>query len=274
MRKWSGLAALAAAMVLSQAARAADNRLTREEQSAGWKLLFDGRTYAGWRDPTRLHPPGDSFVIEDGCLKAVAHPRIVEDLFTRDAFRDFDLAFDWKISPAGNSGVKYLIQDRVFIPEGRAPDSRVRFEDRVKAALLAPRVARPDKGQDYVIGFEYQLTDDATNPDARSNGPKHRTAALYDVAAPSKDATRPVGTFNHSVIVVKGGRVKHYLNGEVVVETSLKSPDVAASMQQRWGTDSPVYGLLVNQPRERCPISLQNHGDEAWFKNLKIRILK
>jgi hypothetical protein len=269
MRKWSGLAALAAAVVLSQAARAADNQLTPEEKSAGWKLLFDGRSYAGWRDPTKLDPPGDSFTIEDGCLKAVANPRIVEDLFTRLTFRNFELQFDWKISPAGNSGVKYRIQDHLFIPEGR-----VRFEDRVKAALLAPRVPRPVKGQDYVIGFEYQLTDDATNPDARYNGPKHRTAALYDVAAPAKDATRPVGEFNHSLLVVKDGRVEHWLNGDKVVDASLKSPEVAASMQKRWGTDSPVYKLLVDQPRARCPISLQNHGDEAWFKNVKIRILK
>jgi hypothetical protein len=269
MRRWFGLAALAAAAVLSQAALAADNQLTPEEKSAGWKLLFDGSTFAGWRDPTRLHPPGDSFLIEDGCLKAVRNPKIGEDLFTREAFRDFDLAFDWKISPAGNSGVKYLIQEHLFIPDGRE-----KFEDRVKAALLAPRVPRPAKGQDYVIGFEYQITDDATNPDARANGPKHQTAALYDVAAPTKAATLPVGEFNHSVIVVKGGLVKHYLNGELVVETSLKSPEVAASMEKRWGKDSPVYGLLVNQPRARCPISLQNHGDEAWFKNIKIRILK
>jgi hypothetical protein len=269
MRTWSGLAALAAAMVLSQAAPAAENQLTKEEKSAGWRLLFDGHTFAGWRDPTRLRPPGDSFVIEDGCLKAVAHPRIVEDLFTRQTFQDFELAFDWKISPAGNSGVKYRIQDHVFIPQGRE-----RWEDRVAAALRAPLPPRPEKGQDYVIGFEYQLTDDVTNPDARDNGPKHQTAAVYDVVAPSRNLTRPVGEFNHSRLVVKGDHVEHWLNGEKVVETSLKSPDVAASMKKRWGPDSPVYDLLVRQPRARCLISLQNHGDETWFKNLKIRVLK
>ncbi len=269
MRKWFGLAALATATVLSQAARAADNRLTPEEKAAGWKLLFDGRTLTAFRDPTKLDPPGDSFVIEDGCLKAVRSPKIGEDLFTNEEFGDFELAFDWKISPAGNSGVKYLIQDHLFVSGGKG-----RFEDHVNAALLAPRRPRPEKGSDYVIGFEYQLTDDATNRDARANGPKHQTAALYDVVGPSKQLTRPVGEFNHSVIVVKDGRVKHYLNGELVVDAFLKSPEVAASMEKRWGEDTPAYRLLVNQPRARCPISLQNHGDEAWFKNIKIRVLK
>jgi hypothetical protein len=45
-------------------------------------------------------------------------------------------------------------------------------------------------------------------------------------------------------------------------------------MAKRWGAASPVYNLLVNQPRKRCPISLQNHGDNAWFKNVKIRKLR
>ena len=131
MRKWSGLAALAAAMVLSQAARAADNRLTREEQSAGWKLLFDGRTYAGWRDPTRLHPPGDSFVIEDGCLKAVANPRIREDLMTAATFRDFELVFDWRIAPGANTGLKYLIQRLVFLDHDKPAPGIHSFEESV-----------------------------------------------------------------------------------------------------------------------------------------------
>ena len=78
-------------------------------------------------------PPGDAFTIEDGCLKAVPHPRITEDLFTTDVFADFELFFDWKISPGGNSGVKFRIQDRVFLPAGKG-----KFEDRVNAALRGP----------------------------------------------------------------------------------------------------------------------------------------
>ena len=255
-------------VLAAMCAMAADNELTPQEKTAGWRLLFDGRSFQGWQDPAKRNPPGDSFVIEDGCLKAVPHPKIVEDLFTRDSFRDFELELDWKISPRGNSGVKYRIQDHLYVPGGAG-----KFEDHVKAAFEA-RLPRPERGQDYVVGFEYQITDNMQNSDARMHGPKHQTAALYDVAPPEKDVTRPVGEFNHLRLVVRGDRVEHWLNGEKVLETSLKSPEVAAAMAARWGTDSPVYKLLVEQPRVSCPISLQNHDDAAWFKNIKLRELK
>jgi hypothetical protein len=64
------------------------------------------------------------------------------------------------------------------------------------------------------------------------------------------------------------------MNGEKVVDASLDSPAVAAAMAKHRGTASPVYDLLVNPPKTRCPISLQNHNDDAWFKNIKIRELK
>src|SRR3984893_17076555 len=140
---------------------AADNQLTAQEKAAGWRLLFDGKTYAGWEDPTRKSPAGDSFTIEDGCLKPTPHPRIEEDLFTSDSFRDFELLFDWKISPGGNSGVKYRIQDRIILlGEGAS-----KFEDLVALSFKNRTTTRPSKGQEYVVGFEYQITDNATNKD-------------------------------------------------------------------------------------------------------------
>ncbi|HEY2012533.1 MAG TPA: DUF1080 domain-containing protein [Bryobacteraceae bacterium] len=263
------IGAFACAALLSTGVRAADNQLSAQEKSAGWKLLFDGKTYAGWEDPTRKSPPGDSFTIEDGCLKSTSHPKIDEDLFTRDTYGDFELEWDWKISPGGNSGVKYRIQDRVFLLDEKLP----RFEDRVNASLKNRRKDRPSKDQEYVIGFEYQITDNATNSDAQHNGPLHRTAALYDMFAATKDVTRPVGEFNHSRLVVKGDHIEHWLNGEKVVDASLKAPEVERAVAKRWGKESPVYDLLVKQPRKRCQISLQNHDDVCWFKNIRIKTL-
>jgi hypothetical protein len=252
--------ASAAALLLLGAAHAADHP---------WQSLFDGKTFSGWEDPTLRTPRGDSFTIEDGCLKATAHPRITEDLFTKETFSDFELEFDWKISPAGNSGVKYRIQDRVFLLDEHLP----RFEDQVNAALKNRRSDRPAKGQEYVIGFEYQMVDNSSNSDARRGGALHQAGALYDMFEPLKDATKPVGEFNHSRIVVKGDHTEHWMNGVKVVDASLKAPEVARNTAKRWGEGSPVYNLLVNQPRKSCQISLQNHGNDAWFKNIRIRRL-
>jgi 3-keto-disaccharide hydrolase len=249
--------------------RADDNQLTPEEKKAGWILLFDGRSFDNWEDPTRKSPPGDSFSIEDGCLKATAHPKFEEDLFSTRTWGDFDLQWDWKIAPRGNSGLKYRIQDRIWVVGQTAP----RFEDKVNAAMRNRPTARPDRGQDYVIGFEYQMTDDGANSDCLHSGPRHCTAALYDNFAAVDTAPRPVGEFNHSELVVRGKHVEHWLNGRKVLDARLDAPEIAAGMAKRWGEGSPVYDLLVNQPRARCPISLQNHGDNAWFKNIKIRPL-
>jgi hypothetical protein len=263
------LAAAACALLCSGVLAGADNELTPAEKKAGWILLFDGHSYRNWEDPTRKSPPGESFTIDNGCLKATSHPKIEEDLFTSSTWGDFDLQWDWKISPRGNSGVKYRIQDRIWLTGQTAP----KFEDKVNAALRNPPTTRPERGQQYVIGFEYQMTDDEANPDATHNGPLHRTAALYDIFPAANAEPRPAGDFNHSELIVKGKHVEHWLNGRKVLEASLDAPEVAASMAKRWGEGSPVYDLLVKQPRSRCQISLQNHGDEAWFKNIKIRAL-
>lgn len=270
MRICVQVAAWLSAAALAGVAGAADNQLTAQEKAAGWRLLFDGKTFANWVDPTKKSPPGDSFVIQDGCLMATDHPKITEDLFTAETFRDFELEFDWKISPRGNSGVKYRIQDHQFLqdePRGG------KFETRANASLRNRRQDRPAKGQDYVIGFEYQILDNAGNPDAL-NGPLHQTGALYDAIPPTKDAARPVGEFNHSRLVVKGDHVEHWLNEEKVVDASLKAPEIERGAAKRWGVGEPIYNLLVKQPRTDCPISLQNHDTPAWFKNIKVRRLE
>ena len=246
------------------------NQLTSQEKSAGWILLFDGKSMKGWVDPRQKTPPGDAWSIENGCLKANAKPRIVEDLFTQQTFRDFELDFDWRISPAGNSGVKYRIQDHLFVLE---PAPKEKFEASVQRSFEHRSNARPAKGQDYVVGFEYQMTDDASNPDAKGN-PKHTAGALYDVAVPTAAMSKPVGQFNHSRIVVRGNHVEHWLNGTKVVDSSLDGPDAMAAIDRRWSVVPALHEMLAKQPKKDCPISLQNHGDDAWFRDIKILKLK
>ena len=266
------LAGFWCAGILALSCLAADNSLTPEEKNAGWILLFDGHTMAGWDDPRVKEPPGDAWAIENGCLKANRHPHITEDLFTKDTFGDFELALEWRISPGGNSGVKYRIQDHWFIAP-RAPGAqRETFEQSVERSFLHPVLERPARGQDYVIGFEYQITDDTLNGDAKGNA-KHTAGALYDMVAPSTAATRPVGEFNTSRVLVRGNRVEHWMNGVKAVDSALDSADALHGIGTRWRDAPHVYEFLAKQPRKNCPISLQNHGDDAWFRNIKIRRL-
>src|ERR1035438_4795448 len=98
-------------LILAGALTAQENQLTPAEKSDGWKLLFNGNDMSGWDDPRQKNPAGDAWTLDDGCLNAHANPRITEDLFTQNTFGDFELVFDWRISPGGNSGVKYRIQE-------------------------------------------------------------------------------------------------------------------------------------------------------------------
>ncbi len=267
------IAVVLAACACAATESGAPNTLTPEEKSAGWTLLFDGTTMRGWNDTRSKTPPSNAWTIEDGCLKAQAKPLITEDLFSKRRFRDFELSYEWRISPSGNSGLKYRIQDHLFIAPNDPKIPKERFEAKVERSFANRIKQRPAQGQDYVIGFEYQMTDDTKNDDALGNK-KHTAGALYDMVAPSSAESKPIGEFNQSRIVVRGNHVEHWLNGVKVVDASLDSPEAMEGIKTRWADAPHVYDLLTNQPRKDCPISLQNHGDAAWFRSLKIRELK
>ena len=250
-------------------AGAQDNALTAREQKEGWKLLFDGKSLSQWVDTRELKPAGDAWVIEDGCIKTIGHAQISEDLFSKQSFGDFELVFDWRISPGGNSGVKYRVQDSFWLGQWSRGE---RFEALVDRSMREPRAVRTEKGAQYIVAFEYQLTDDASNGDAKSNV-KHTAGALYDMVAPGEKHLKPVGEFNRSRIVVRGNHVEHWLNGDKVVDSTLDSPAALEGITKRWSVAPQVLEMLSKQPRKKCPITLQNHGDVAWFKNLKIREL-
>lgn len=252
----------------------AQGTLTPQEQKSGWKLLFDGKTFANWQDPAKMTPAGDAWTIFDGYIKTKPHPSFTEDLVSVAKYGDFELTWDWRISPGGNSGLKYRIQE--FVPIATENRASKKFEDTVEDAAKRGTTrakAAAEKGtQSYVVGFEYQMIDDDKHRDAQ-RGPLYQTGSLYSMIPRTKQAAKPVGEINHSRLVVKGSHIEHWLNGEKVVDASLMDPVIGEGLAKRWGTTSKVYNWLVKQPRKECWISLQNHGDEAWFNNIKIRKL-
>jgi len=266
----------AALAQISAFTRGQDGIFSAAEAKLPWISLSDGKTIAHWQDPSKLDPPGDAWTIEDGCIKAVPHPRITEDLVSDDAYANFALSFEWRVSPNGNSGLKYRIQALPILCKANHLSGTHRFEDQVEAALADQSFDRHlikpgESAQIYVVGYEYQ-TIAGTHPDAL-RGPLYQTGALYSLIPASKNAMRPVDQFNESLLIVRGNHIEHWLNGEKVVDGMLDTPKVKEHTAKRWGVSSHTYELLAGHPAPRGHISIQNHGDAAWFRNLRVKIL-
>lgn len=228
------------------------NTLSTAEKQAGWKLLFDGKTFNGWRSYYQTDKPSKGWTIQDGCLKnskGTGRPRTGGgDLMTDELFTDFELRFEWSIQQGGNSGVYYFFHERQNKPgvvmymgdDGTSP-----------------------------VGFEYQLIDDERHPDALQNGPLHATASLYSLIAPNDSKKlKPAGEFNESRIIVQGNHVEHWLNGKKVVSFELGSAELLNAIARSKYKGEPGFGT-----KAPTRILLQDHGDEIRFRNMRIRVL-
>ena len=234
-----------------QKIRHEQNSLTAEEKAAGWILLFDGKTFNGWRGLGREGIPEGHWVIEEGAIKKVPSkdvPRQADgqpleggDLMTIKTFENFELLLEWKISPGGNSGIKYNVSEQMSIS-------------------LPPRYA--------ALGFEYQVLDDETHPDAKI-GANRTAAALYDLIEPKGKILKPVGEYNTARIVFNGSHGEHWLNGIKVLEYELGTPEMKSLVA------SSKYKIIPDFATRRTGhIILQDHGDAVWYRNIKIREIK
>jgi hypothetical protein len=229
------LLVIMAAMAGIGALQAADqpNTLTDKEKEDGWKLLFDGETTAGWHGYNRKGFP-EGWAVQDGALTRVS-PTV--DLVTDEEYASFDLQFDWKIAPNGNSGLFFHV------------------------------VESPKFKETYFTGPEFQLLDNAGHPDGK-NGPDRWAAANYALHAPSQNTAHPPGEWNRSRLVVNNGHVEHWLNGVKVVDYELWSDDWKARLAKSKFTKWPDYGMA-----KAGRIALQEHGNEVAFRNIKIKVL-
>ena len=220
------------------------NRLTGAEKAAGWRLLFDGKAFDGWRGFHSDKVPA-GWAIEDGCIKKVpAQGELGQaggDLITVDQFDNFEFSIEWKLSKGTNSGIKYLISESLP-PTGRSG-----------------------------VSFEYQVLDDENHPDAKAGIAGNRTAgSLYDLIPANKDKKlNPVGEFNLTRIVVKGNHIEHWLNDVKVLEFERGGEKLKQHIAESKFKNTNGFGET-----SRGHILLQDHGDAVWYRNIKIRALK
>ncbi|WP_255580380.1 DUF1080 domain-containing protein [Flavobacterium sp. UMI-01] len=219
------------------------NQLTIDEAKNGWQLLWDGKTTKGWRGAKLDDFPKKGWKIENGVLSVLssggAEANAGGDIVTTNQYGDFELSVDFKLTPGGNSGIKYYVDTNL------------------------------NKGEGSSIGLEYQILDDALHPDAKlGNHEGSRTvASLYDlIKADANKPINPIGEWNTAYIISKNNHVEHWLNGVKVLEYERKSPEyrklVSESKYAKW----PNFGEL-----DKGEILLQDHGDLVSFKNVKIR---
>jgi hypothetical protein len=202
--------------------------------SAGdWEPLFNGRTSEGWRAYRGTNFPAQGWKVQDGMLQKVKGVRGGDIVTTRE-FLDFEFSWEWRIATNGNNGVKYLVTE-----------------------------SRPN-----APGHEYQMLHDAGHPDGKI-GPKRQTAAFYDVL-PAADTRKvlPPGEWNTSRILVQGNHVEHWLNGEKVLEYELGSDAVRQAIAGSKFKNAARFGEKI-----RGRIMLTDHGDECWFRNVRVREL-
>jgi len=212
---------------------------------AGFSLLFAAAARAGeWVElfdgkslagwtDKQGRPPGAGWRVEDGVIH---HTKGGGDVFSAKEYGDFEFSFEWKVAAGANSGVKYRV-----------------------AAFNGT-----------LLGLEYQVLDDARHPNGKVA--KTSAGAMYELFAPDAQA-KPSGTVRADVwqqarIVVKGARLEHWLNGKLVVSVETGSDAWAQAVAA--SKFKAVEGFGVNS---KGRLMLQDHGDEVWFRHLRIREL-
>jgi hypothetical protein len=208
---FAGLIAAMCGATMAESSPAPDNTLTEAERRNGWRLLFDGKTYAGWMNSDGTAPRTP---VENGALNPhqAGHYMLVH----REQWENFVLALDFKISPKCNSGIF------------------------VRTSSLTPR---PGKDVGF-NGLEVAIDDTKT-------AGLVDTGAVYDLSKPTKNAMKPPGEWNHIEITCRGAVIEIVLNGEKVNSVDLakftephKRPDGTAHKFDVAYKDHPRKGFV------------------------------
>ena len=219
------------------------NTISDREAADGWKLLWDGKTTEGWRGAKRDDFPDLGWSIDNGMLKVHksdgGESTNGGDIVTTRPYKNFMLKVDFKITEGANSGIKYFVDTNL------------------------------NKGEGSAIGCEFQILDDQNHPDAKMGTNGNRTlGSLYDLIPAPQDKPFRKGFFNTAMVVVEGNHVEHWLNGVKIVEYDRNSDAWNKLVQTSKYKDWPNFGNA-----EEGLILLQDHGDEVWFQNVKIKEL-
>lgn len=242
MKKLTGLVALL--LVLSSGlfaqSSSSPNILTTTEQSTGWKLLFDGKTKNGWH-VFNNKTDGSAWKVDDGVLYLDPKAKGPKgegggDIISEEEFENFHFMSEWKLDSGGNSGIIIQAQE----------DPKYRYA--------------------WVTGPEIQIIDNDRHADAKNK--KHRAGDLYDLVAAAPETVRAIGEWNLMEVIAKDGKLDILLNGTKVVSTTQWDDNWSKLVSESKFKSMPDFGKF-----SKGKISLQDHGNKVYFRNIKIRRL-
>ena len=202
-------------------------------KTQNWVIVFDGGSVDQWRGYNQDNFPKDGWTVENGVLKTIVGGNRV-DIITKDIYENFELTLEWKVSPAGNSGIFYFATEE----------------------------------SDYIwqTAMEMQVLDDSAHPD----GKRAVTSAgsLYDLISPTEKSLKPVGEFNEARIKVKNNQVEHWQNGKKILAYEYGSNTINELIAKSKFKSMPLFAKANSGH-----VGLQHHGEEVWYRNIKIRKL-
>ena len=227
----------------------------------GYIVIFDGTSLNGWRGYGKDNVPA-RWTIEDGCLKFTgtgageSQSGDGGDIIFTKKFKNFELKFDWKISKGGNSGVFYLAREVKTVKDGKEQYEPI-----------------------YISSPEYQVLDNVNHPDAKLGKDGNRqSASLYDMIPAVPQNQNPFGEWNSGSIMVYQGTVVHAQNGVNVLEYHLWTPKWTEMLQaskfseEAWPLAFELLNNLGGDAHEGY-IGFQDHGNDVWYRNIRVKIL-